>query len=188
MIQTVRMAVAADWCPERVELQARASDWKGQRPEIAGEAWFEFDAPRTAIELPPGSLRRRLIETEPSSTGVVGQWVNCERPALDLKGSLHQVLKSVACESTLPIEIGENLLETSERSLRRYLAAEGATWREIVDEVRLEIALELIDDPTNSLRDVAKTLGYSQYPHFNRAFNRWTGVSPREYRKGRFAF
>jgi AraC-like DNA-binding protein len=40
-----------------------------------------------------------------------------------------------------------------------------------------------MDERTNSLADIAAALGYSQYPHFYRAFQRWTGESPSAYMK-----
>jgi AraC-like DNA-binding protein len=59
----------------------------------------------------------------------------------------------------------------------------GLSWREAVGRVRLETAIDLMEEPTCSLADIADTLGYTQYAHFYRAFQRWTGESPRKYRE-----
>jgi len=71
----------------------------------------------------------------------------------------------------------------SERSLQRLLASEGTSWKEVVDRVHLETALDLMGERSNSLADIAATLGYSEYPHFYRAFQRWTGEPPSADRK-----
>ena len=181
MIQLVRMAEGGDWVPRRVDISANACDWRGQRPDIAGDARIRFGAARTALELPAGSLARHL--TGAQSAGDWSSRLTDELPARDLKGSLRQAIKQLACEDPLSIQLAAGMLHTSERSLRRHLAAEGTSWRELVDRVRLETTLELIEDPAISLRDIAGSLGYSQYPHFNRAFHRWTGQSPGEYRR-----
>jgi len=181
-IQIVRMAVGSDWLPSRVEMQTPAAHWTSKRPAILGDAHIEFGASRTAMELPAHSLRLplggpRTRSSESDRNGAI------ERPAGDLKGSLHQVLTSLVREGDLSMELGAEILEISERSLRRYLASEGTSWRELVDRVRVEAALDLMAEPNHSLGDIASILGYSQYPHFNRAFRRWTGQSPRDYRQ-----
>jgi len=182
MVELVRMAEGPVWLPSRLQVQARAGEWAFKRPEFAGEAVIEFGAARTAIELPPGSLGRRIRKVAHGSTGDVLR-DKCGAPPVDLKGSLHEALKSAACDRKLTLGLGAEILCGSERSLQRSLAGEGTSWREVVERVHLETALDLMDEPTHSLADIAAMLGYSQYPHFYRAFRRWTGESPGEYRE-----
>ena len=182
MVEMVRMVEGPGWLPIRLQVQARAGEWAFKRPEFAGEAAIEFGAARCAIELPRGSLERRVRKAGSGSARDV-RHDECEQPPLDLKGSLHEVLKSVACDRKLTLGLGAEILCSSERSLQRSLAGEGTSWREVVERVHLETALDLMDEPTYSLADIAGMLGYSQYPHFYRAFQRWTGESPGEYRQ-----
>ncbi len=182
MVEIVRMAEGPDWRPRRLEIEVPAREWAGKRPEFAGEALIEFGAARTAIELPARSLDRRL-HSAGSDPAVKLLRDGDEPPAVNLKGSLRQVLKPIAYEKKLTLSLGASLLARSERTLQRDLASEGTSWREVVERVQLETAVDLMDEPTNSLADIAAALGYSQYPHFYRAFERWTGQSPREYRK-----
>jgi len=182
MLEIVRKAEGPDWLPHRVEVEASARDWAGKRPEVLGEAIIEFGAARTAIELPPGSLDRRLPSPDSDLALDLSSDFG-ELPAANLRGSLHQALRSVVCEQELSLALGAKLSCVSERSLQRFLADEGTSWREVVDRVHLETALDLMGERTNSLADIAATLGYSQYPHFYRAFQRWTGESPSAYMK-----
>jgi AraC-like DNA-binding protein len=69
-------------------------------------------------------------------------------------------------------------LGMSERTLRRALAAERGSFREIVDAVRRERARALLDDPRRSIAEVALSLGFSELSAFSRAYKRWTGLSP----------
>ena len=181
MIQLVRLTVGKDWYPARLEIQASSRDWKDQRPEITGDAAIEFGMPRTSMKLPAGSLGRRLNGSA-RSCGLETHTNDLELPAANLSLSLGQALKSLAGHEALSLALGSEVLRTSERSLRRYLASEGTTWRELIDQVHLASALDLMDDSANSLADVAAHLGYSQYPHFYRAFVRWTGQGPNTYR------
>jgi AraC-like DNA-binding protein len=76
-------------------------------------------------------------------------------------------------------------LHVSTRTLKRKLAGHGTTFTALVDDLRRQRALLLIDDASLSLAEVATKLGYSEPPNFTRAFRRWTGASPAEYRARR---
>jgi AraC-like DNA-binding protein len=87
---------------------------------------------------------------------------------------------------------GEPRLETiaramavSARTLHRRLAREGSRFSTLVDEVRRERALVLLEDRTLSCSEIAFLLGYAEPAVFFRAFKRWTGMSPHAYRHRR---
>ena len=76
-------------------------------------------------------------------------------------------------------------LHMSRRSLQRRLAEAEATYQSLVEETRRDMALRYLADPEKSATDIAFLLGYSQQSAFTRAFRRWTGMSPSEYRSSR---
>jgi AraC-like DNA-binding protein len=57
------------------------------------------------------------------------------------------------------------------------------TFEELVDEYRRDRACRLLTRADHSILEIAYSLGYSDPAHFTRAFKRWTGGSPRSYRK-----
>jgi len=73
-------------------------------------------------------------------------------------------------------------LGMSERSLRRRLAAEGVNFRELIDDMQRDRALILAKDPKRSAEAVSNALGFSEVSAYHRAFKRWTGVTPVQYR------
>ena len=73
-------------------------------------------------------------------------------------------------------------LHMSRRSLQRRLAEADASYQSLVDETRRDMALRYIEDPAKTATDITFLLGYSQQSAFTRAFRRWTGTSPSEYR------
>ncbi len=73
-------------------------------------------------------------------------------------------------------------LHMSRRSLQRRLAEADASYQSLVDDTRRDMALRYIQDPAKSATDITFLLGYSQQSVFTRAFRRWTGMSPSEYR------
>ena len=69
------------------------------------------------------------------------------------------------------------------RTLQRQLAREGASYSRIVTRVRQQMAQQLLEQSDQKLEDIARQLGYSNLPNFTRAFRRWTGITPGEYRR-----
>jgi AraC-like DNA-binding protein len=76
-------------------------------------------------------------------------------------------------------------LAMSGPTLRRRLEEEGTGHREIVDEVRQELASRYLEDQTLPISEVAFLLGFTNAASFNKAFRRWHGTSPAEFRKQR---
>lgn len=74
-------------------------------------------------------------------------------------------------------------LEIAPRTLQRGLAAEGRTFRAVVDDARRELAKQYLAERRQSLADVALLLGFSEQAAFHRAFMRWTGMTPGAFRR-----
>jgi AraC-like DNA-binding protein len=68
------------------------------------------------------------------------------------------------------------------RTLRRKLEAEGTSYSELLDGVRHALALDYLGTSMLSAADIADALGFSDTASFRRAFKRWTGASPADFR------
>lgn len=73
-------------------------------------------------------------------------------------------------------------LHMSVRTLHRDLQAEGVSFRELVRQLRQEQATRLLADPRVSISEVAFLLGFSELSSFYRAFKRWSGKTPADFR------
>jgi AraC-like DNA-binding protein len=71
----------------------------------------------------------------------------------------------------------------SPRSLRRRLAAENISYRELLDETRRALAEEMLADTRLSVAEIAELLGYAETVSFTHAFRRWTGHGPGHHRR-----
>ncbi|MDX1803961.1 MAG: AraC family transcriptional regulator [Alcanivorax sp.] len=69
------------------------------------------------------------------------------------------------------------------RTLRRRLQAEGTGYRELLDEVRLLLAEQWLQDGLLNQEEISERLGYSEVSNFIHAFKRWTGQTPARYRR-----
>ena len=70
----------------------------------------------------------------------------------------------------------------SARTIQRRLAEQGLSYSHMVDEMRFIKARELIQQQ-EKIAEVATRLGYADAGSFTRAFERWAGMSPLQYRK-----
>ena len=69
------------------------------------------------------------------------------------------------------------------RTLQRRLREDGESYGDIQDRCRYEVAVVHLKQPHRDLEAISELLGFSDRQNFTRAFKRWTGLSPREFRK-----
>lgn len=74
-------------------------------------------------------------------------------------------------------------LNTSVRTLQRQLRAQGVSYRDVVESAREAAARRELADPTRPVHEIAFLLGYADVRSFRRAFQRWTGLSPGDFRR-----
>ncbi len=71
----------------------------------------------------------------------------------------------------------------SNRTLTRRLAENGASFRDLIKKNQEEVSKGLLKNSDRSIAEIAFETGFSEQSAFNRAFKRWTGLSPVEFRK-----
>ena len=102
-----------------------------------------------------------------------------------LRARVRRMLVENLGQNTITADGVAAALAMSRRTLTRRLGEDGASFREVLDDVRRELALALLQDVTLSVADVAFFLQYSEPAAFHRSFRRWTGLTPHEYRSRR---
>ncbi len=75
-----------------------------------------------------------------------------------------------------------NSIHISQRSLQRRLKEQGLSFTQLLANTRSELGLQYVRDPQRSFNEIAFLLGFSEPGNFIRAFKRWHGKSPSEYR------
>ncbi|MBE9567290.1 MAG: AraC family transcriptional regulator [Proteobacteria bacterium] len=102
------------------------------------------------------------------------------------KGDLIQQIQSIILENLPDGHVSDKMvakeLNLSERSMQRRLQERKTTFRILLDSVREMVAKQYIKNPMNRMSDIAFLLGFSEQSAFSRAFKKWTGQSPVEYR------
>lgn len=80
------------------------------------------------------------------------------------------------------IQLGEHM-GLSSRTLTRRLSESGLTFRTLIEKTQQEISKDLLKNSSRSVGEIAFQTGFSEQSAFNRAFKRWTGQTPIEFRK-----
>ena len=139
------------------------------------------------VSIPEESWRLPLRRGDPVLRGVLESRAEDVLARLPQRtGLAHDVqraLTSRVAGGDTRIETIARELAVSTRTLQRRLGAEGVSYQELLDEARKEAAGRYIHEPTLAIGEIAYLVGYSEPAAFHRAFKRWYGATPDEFRK-----
>ena len=156
----------------------------------AFESRVVFGAERNELIFPAWNLELPMANADPVLAAVLAEKIErllaqfSDQPSLGSR--VREWLIAQLRGGNPRIDALAEHLHMSERTLRRRLAEEGMTFKRILDEVRRELAIGYVQERQLSTGEIAFLLRYSEPSAFQRAFKRWTKLTPSEYR-GRHA-
>ena len=100
-----------------------------------------------------------------------------------LADHVRSVLRTVIVTGHSSADEVAELFSMHRCTLNRHLNKLGTCFQSLVDEVRFEIARQLLEDTRMEIVQIASLLGYSNASAFTRAFRRWKSTTPAEWRK-----
>jgi len=145
-----------------------------------------YDMPATQLRFPVSLLGTPLAMANP--VGLRTAIEQCEREEAERGLGGTRLVVRVQSElksgpSGYPdLEQMARRLHTTSRTLRRHLQREGTRYSELLEEARRRDALRLLGNRQLGIQYVAEMLGYEDPANFTRAFRRWTGRTPTQYR------
>ena len=147
-----------------------------------------FNQPYYSITYKTSDLETRTAKADSSINSFLVARVEEESSGLKISGSklVYDVEKLIkdALPSGIPSihQIAEHI-GMSNRTLTRRLSDEGVTFRDLIRKTQEEVSKHLLKSTTRSIAEIAFEAGFSEQSAFNRAFKRWSGLSPVEFRK-----
>lgn len=179
-VSMIRVLAGDDWAAERI-LLSRAQPKQPEDFNCFYACPIEFENEENSILLRPTELESDFDSKQAFDINL-SQFLlpESERPFANLLGMyLSQKLEN----GDLDKAHAAKAMNMSARSLQRKLAAENTSYQCVLDQARKNKALECLKVPNLSLTAIAFLCGFSDVTAFNRAFKRWLGVAPGEYRK-----
>jgi AraC-like DNA-binding protein len=194
----ITLAVLLDMCrynfgaalrPLRVDLLRDKPPHADAYPAFYGCA-VRFATGRRALVLRRADAERSLPTSNRQLAQVHDRVITEELARLD-KNDVLARCKAALLEGMPSGELSEEgmarRLHMSRRTLQRKLTERETTYQRLVDETRRDLALRFVEDPRRPLADITFELGFSQQSALTRAFRRWTGMSPSDWRQRKLA-
>ena len=143
-----------------------------------------FDREIAALVFPAKLLSMRLVSADSAMRRAAeGRVLELERTCrCDLTDELRRMLRTELLKGRCLIADAARSLSIHPRTFNRRLKAAGTGFRTLADEMRFEIARQLIADTEMPLGRVSAVLDFSEPAAFTRAFQRWSGVTPSVWR------
>lgn len=153
---------------------------------------MRFGTDQCAFSFDPAYLRAPLRAADPKLAEMLERYAKEALGALPDPGRVAGQVRALLIQG---LPNGETSLGTiakqlavSDRSLQRQLQEEGTNHKKLLDEVRRELATRYLAEGRDlSVSEVAYMLGFSETAPFFRAFKKWTGQTPGEFRKAKAA-
>jgi AraC-like DNA-binding protein len=187
-LKAIQLATGRGWRPLELHLHSDYSRKLTEFEEFANVP-LRFNQPTDAIAISKSLLSLPLQPLNVSQTLSSQEFqdyyqrLETTAPSADFAGSLQQMLQSLLRDGYPDISLAAEAAGLSIRSFQRRLAEEHLNYSQMVEKVRFDQAVQLLYNPSIQLADIAWDLGYNDAANFTRAFKRWTGVSPREFRR-----
>jgi AraC-like DNA-binding protein len=184
-LNVVRLAAGPRWRPDEVRFESRRA--RGlEDADIFSGAQVAFEQHESAVGFPTSLLDRPLapprVGHRADSSEDIDRW-GATAPAGEFVESILQLVATLTSLSYPRIDTVADAVGIAVRTLQRRLADAGTTYDQVLARARFRTAAHLLTSSDATVLDVALDVGYSDHAHFTRAFRRWTGVPPREFRQ-----
>ena len=184
-LNLIRHVAGKSWAPREVHFEhPRPAQWHDHGKVFDAPVWF--DQPFNSLVIPKRDLLRAMPESDPMLLIVMQDAIR----RLNSAATRQNLVEQARSQVHLSLMQGEPALEEvadkmglSSWSLQRRLREEGMSFSALVDKVRCEMATHYLQQKQLSISEMALLLGYSEVSAFSRAFRRWFGISPRQWRQ-----
>jgi AraC-like DNA-binding protein len=182
-----RMATGIDWTPREVHFEHKQPESIFEHEKIF-RAPVRFSASLTKLIFDSSLLALPLVEADTTLGALL------ERQAEDLlakspvQGAFINQVRKLIGEALhggkdARLEIVSQKLGISSRTLQRKLREENTSYQELIEEMQRTLSKIYLQKPEMAICEVAYLIGFSQTSAFHRAFRRWTGLTPGEFRR-----
>lgn len=184
MLPMLKMFLGATARPTRVAFGYPAPEYVAEYKRIFGGI-ERFDQPCTQLELPRTWLDKAQPHRNPELYALLKTQADRTLGRLERDVPLSERIEQILSRQDahrLSMQDVARELDMSARSLRRRMHAEGLSYSTLIERNRMNAAKRMLEKPNTSIQETAYALGFESTAAFHRAFKRWTGMTPKQYR------
>jgi len=188
LYNTMSTLCGPDWKPSEVRFaHSKPDDVRPFRSFF--RAPLVFDTEQNAVVFAADCLNHRLPETDPELRRLLLKQIDAleVRYGKDFPEQVRSVLRTALLTGHARSDQVATLFSIHSRTLSRRLNDFGTSFQELLDEGRFEIARQMLKDTRMEVSQIAVTLDYADASAFTRAFRRWSGTTPAQWRENRKA-
>jgi AraC-like DNA-binding protein len=185
-IVVARQATGVDFAPAEVTFRHTAPADVSEHRRLF-RAPIRFAAPDNGLIIARDLLDTPLVKADAGLCIVLERHI---RELLDnapktvaLSDRVRELVAGTLSQGAPTVDGVARRLHMSRRTLHRQLRGEGTTFNELLDALRVELAMRYLAERRIAIAEVAFLLGFSEASAFHRAFKRWTGKTPAAYRQ-----
>ena len=180
MLDLLRRFAGPRWTPAQVEVAGPPVIGRGAVEEVLGCELSRGEV--SAIIFPSELLELPNLRSELPDAGVIDAHSPLPDPR-DIVRCVEHLVRLALLEGRPRIEWVARKMDLSGRSLQRYLNVQNTTFESVMDRVLTRHSISLLEQGHTPITELALQLGYADPSHFVRAFRRWTGQTPGEFRR-----
>ncbi|MHA3114696.1 AraC family transcriptional regulator [Acinetobacter sp. ANC 4635] len=183
-MNVIRGVLGSHYSPREIHFEHTRPEYWQEHSKLFNTSVY-FDQPFNSIVIPKKDLARDMPSSDPLLLTMMQdtlQLLNQSNTTQGLSDQVRSQIQLALSEGEPNLEHIADDLGMSSCSLTRRLKSEGMTFTSLVDGVRCELAEHYMKQKNIPISEMAFLLGYSEVSAFSRAFKRWFGINPRQWR------
>lgn len=182
--QMLHALLGKNWQPNSVHLQTAPGEDVQLYRRLLGQV-PQFNSTTNGCVFDSALLKAPLSEADPVLHKLMRQHMDKldAMPIEELPAYVQHLITSFLPSGRITVQQVADYMMLSSRTLQRYLADEGTSFQGLLETTRQTMAVRYLRESDISLTQLSGMLGYADLAAFSRAFHRWYGKSPRQWRK-----
>ena len=177
MIQLVQLATGSGWHPKQTQLMMSKTK-NVQACDLISKSEISFSHNRSAISI-PRILLKLPVRLDISVTHQDNAKYDIDADFVD---TLRNIIAIYISNKSCKIDLIASAIGIPVRTLQRRLKHYNLCFSDLLNQVKFDIAKDRLTNSCLSIMEIAFQLGYTDPAHFTRAFHRWAGISPSQFR------
>jgi AraC-like DNA-binding protein len=182
-VQIFRGLLGEDWRPACVFFAHAAPESRAAYEALS--VHLEFERPSTGFLMTSADLDTALPEADPQMAREIALFIeaNAQPQGVSATEIVTAHIRRLLPAGDCNVDRVAQLMGVDRRTVHRRLAAEGASFTELLDTIRRELVIRQLIHTNRPLSEVASLAGFSSLSTFSRWFRQAFGVQPSEYRR-----